>query len=65
MKLCSDVLHTVSDVLWSLPPLSLSNETAIPHLGRQSLADVTGFLETIVTCSQNAHTKSKAVKSCR
>jgi len=59
IKLCSDVLRTLSEVLWSLPPLSLSNSSAIPPLGRQSLNDVTRFLEQIVSRSSTAHIESK------
>lgn len=45
-NLCNDVLQTALDVLSSLPPLSLANETKIPVLGAECLLSVTRFLKS-------------------
>ncbi len=46
--LCRDVLSTVNDVLWSLPSMSLSDESKIPPLGKSSLHEVSKFLRQVV-----------------
>ncbi|XP_013861909.1 probable E3 ubiquitin-protein ligase HERC1 isoform X4 [Austrofundulus limnaeus] len=43
--LCNDVLATASSVLASLPPLSLANESKIPSVGLDCLAQVADFLK--------------------
>ncbi|XP_061657060.1 probable E3 ubiquitin-protein ligase HERC1 isoform X5 [Syngnathoides biaculeatus] len=43
--LCNDVLATASSVLTSLPPLSLANESKIPSVGLDCLAQVADFLK--------------------
>ncbi|XP_076014530.1 putative E3 ubiquitin-protein ligase HERC1 isoform X2 [Genypterus blacodes] len=43
--LCNDVLATASSVLAALPPLSLANETKIPSVGLDCLAQVADFLK--------------------
>ncbi|XP_061887279.1 probable E3 ubiquitin-protein ligase HERC1 isoform X3 [Entelurus aequoreus] len=49
--LCNDVLVTASSVLASLPPLSLANESKIPSVGLDCLAQVADFLKkTSVSC---------------
>ncbi|KAL4617326.1 putative E3 ubiquitin-protein ligase HERC1 [Arapaima gigas] len=45
LELCSDVLATATSVLSSLPPLSLANESKIPPVGLDCLAQVTDFLK--------------------
>ncbi|KAG8223094.1 hypothetical protein J437_LFUL002042, partial [Ladona fulva] len=43
-NLCNEVLSTASEVVRSLPPLSLANESQIPMMGIQSLQEITKFL---------------------
>ncbi|XP_071450243.1 probable E3 ubiquitin-protein ligase HERC1 [Hetaerina americana] len=43
-NLCNEVLSTAYDVIKSLPPLSLANESQIPAMGIQSLQEITKFL---------------------
>ncbi|XP_046401290.1 probable E3 ubiquitin-protein ligase HERC1 isoform X2 [Ischnura elegans] len=43
-NLCNEVLSTAYDVIKSLPPLSLANESQIPTMGIQSLQEITKFL---------------------
>ncbi|KAK1891774.1 putative E3 ubiquitin-protein ligase HERC1 [Dissostichus eleginoides] len=38
INLCNDVIHTAIDVVSSLPPLSLANESKIPPMGLDCLA---------------------------
>ncbi|KAG7232807.1 hypothetical protein INR49_008072 [Caranx melampygus] len=45
INLCNDVIHTAIDVVSSLPPLSLANESKIPPMGLDCLAQVTTFLK--------------------
>lgn len=59
-RLCADVLKTAADVLWSLPPMSLSNERKIPKLGSQSLGEVSGFLRESVMPSSGANLESES-----
>ena len=47
-QLCNDVLFTASEVLASLSPLCLSNESKIPPMGQGCLKQVTAFLKTVV-----------------
>ena len=60
-NLCNDVLRTASDVLWSLPPLSLSNEQKIPTLGLQSMKDVSLFLQQLVQQGSGASVESRVL----
>eukprot|EP00794_Sanderia_malayensis_P006664 gene6664-7416_t len=46
--LCNDILNTASDVVLSLPPLSLANEAKLPKLARESLDQVMRFLSEII-----------------
>lgn len=41
---CNDVLRTAVDIVSSLPPLSLANESKLTSLGIESLNQVTSFL---------------------
>lgn len=50
-QLCNDVLLTASDVLSSIPPLSLSNESKIPPMGQDCLKQITSFLKGIMSPS--------------
>jgi len=56
--LCTDVLQTAADVVWGLPPMSLTDEKKIPSLGCQTLEDVTQFLHQIVMPTSGASLKS-------
>ncbi|XP_054587942.1 probable E3 ubiquitin-protein ligase HERC1 isoform X4 [Nothobranchius furzeri] len=47
INLCNDVIHTAIDVVSSLPPLSLANESKIPPMGLDCLAQVTTFLKGV------------------
>ena len=47
LNLCNDVLQTALDVICSLPPLSLANESKLPALGLSTLSEVTKFLKSI------------------
>lgn len=53
-QLCNDVLITASDVLSSLPPLSLANESKIPPLGQDCLKQITTFLKGVMSPSSAA-----------
>lgn len=57
-SLCTDVLKTAADVLWSLPPMSLSNDRKIPRLGAQSLKEVCLFLKEAVMPTSGANLES-------
>ncbi|XP_037548156.1 probable E3 ubiquitin-protein ligase HERC1 [Nematolebias whitei] len=52
--LCNDVLATASSVLASLPPLSLANESKIPSVGLDCLAQVADFLKKTSVSSGGA-----------
>lgn len=52
--LCNDVLATASSVLASLPPLSLANESKIPSVGLDCLAQVADFLKKTSASSGGA-----------
>lgn len=47
LSLCNDVIHTAIEVVSSLPPLSLANETKIPPMGLDCLSQVTTFLKGV------------------
>ncbi len=59
INLCNDVLQTALDVLSSLPPLSLANESKIPHLGTECLLQVTRFLKSSTMPGSGADTVGK------
>lgn len=54
VNLCNDVIHTAIDVVGSLPPLSLANESKIPPMGLDCLAQVTGFLKGVTMPNSGA-----------
>ncbi|CAG7693965.1 unnamed protein product, partial [Allacma fusca] len=60
-SLCNDILRTASDVLWALPPLSLSNEQKIPAIGLQSLKEISSFLQQIVHSGSGASVESRVL----
>ncbi|XP_076880016.1 putative E3 ubiquitin-protein ligase HERC1 isoform X2 [Brachyhypopomus gauderio] len=47
LNLCNDVITTAIEVVGSLPPLSLANESKIPPMGLDCLAQVTAFLKGV------------------
>ncbi|XP_030832727.1 probable E3 ubiquitin-protein ligase HERC1 isoform X3 [Strongylocentrotus purpuratus] len=59
--LCNDVLHTAKDVVISLPPLSLANESKIPPLGTECLKQVTSFLKSVTMPTSGADLMGKRV----
>lgn len=59
--LCNDVLHTAKDVVISLPPLSLANESKIPPLGTECLKQVTLFLKSVTMPTSGADLMGKRV----
>ncbi|KAI1904452.1 hypothetical protein AGOR_G00005790 [Albula goreensis] len=54
LNLCNDVIHTAIDVVSSLPPLSLANESKIPPMGLDCLAQVTAFLKGVTMPNSGA-----------
>ncbi|XP_057693752.1 probable E3 ubiquitin-protein ligase HERC1 isoform X3 [Corythoichthys intestinalis] len=54
LNLCNDVIHTAIDVVSSLPPLSLANESKIPSMGLDCLAQVTTFLKGVTMPNSGA-----------
>ncbi|XP_077942009.1 putative E3 ubiquitin-protein ligase HERC1 isoform X9 [Gasterosteus aculeatus] len=54
INLCNDVIHTAIDVVSSLPPLSLANESKIPPMGLDCLAQVTSFLKGVTMPNSGA-----------
>ncbi|XP_028822113.1 probable E3 ubiquitin-protein ligase HERC1 [Denticeps clupeoides] len=56
LSLCNDVIHTAIDVVWSLPPLSLANESKIPPMGLDCLSQVTAFLKGVTVPGSGADT---------
>uniref|UniRef100_A0A3Q3XB61 HECT-type E3 ubiquitin transferase n=1 Tax=Mola mola TaxID=94237 RepID=A0A3Q3XB61_MOLML len=54
INLCNDVIHTAIDVVNSLPPLSLANESKIPPMGLDCLAQVTTFLKGVTMPNSGA-----------
>ncbi|XP_077988697.1 putative E3 ubiquitin-protein ligase HERC1 [Glandiceps talaboti] len=63
IDLCNDVLHTAVDVVNSLPPLSLANESKIPPMGLECLKQVTGFLKSATMPNSGADTIGKRLAS--
>lgn len=54
INLCNDVIHTAIDVVSSLPPLCLANESKIPPMGLDCLAQVTTFLKGVTSPNSGA-----------
>lgn len=63
MNLCNDVIHTAIDVVNSLPPLSLANESKIPPMGLDCLAQVTTFLKGVTMPSSGADVLGRRLAS--
>ncbi|KTF84357.1 hypothetical protein cypCar_00021780, partial [Cyprinus carpio] len=54
VNLCNDVITTAIEVVGSLPPLSLANESKIPPMGLDCLAQVTTFLKGVTMRNSGA-----------
>lgn len=54
LSLCNDVITTAIEVVGSLPPLSLANESKIPPMGLDCLVQVTAFLKGVIACQSGA-----------
>lgn len=63
MNLCNDVIHTAIEVVNSLPPLSLANESKIPAMGLDCLAQVTAFLKGVTTPTSGADVLGRRLAS--
>ncbi|XP_029961368.1 LOW QUALITY PROTEIN: probable E3 ubiquitin-protein ligase HERC1 [Salarias fasciatus] len=63
VNLCNDVIHTAIDVVGSLPPLSLANESKIPAMGLDCLAQVTAFLKGVTMPSSGADVLGRRLAS--
>lgn len=63
INLCNDVIHTAIDVVNSLPPLSLANESKIPPMGLDCLAQVTTFLKGVTMPNSGADTLGRRLAS--
>ncbi|XP_069694063.1 probable E3 ubiquitin-protein ligase HERC1 isoform X1 [Periplaneta americana] len=61
--LCNEVLHTASEVVRNLPPLSLANESQITALGAQSLQEVTRFLRHAALPASGADSEGQFLAS--
>ena len=62
-RLCNDVLQTALEVICSLPPLSLANESKLPMLGLSTLSRVTLFLKSVTLPSSEADLMGKRLAS--
>ncbi|XP_063305478.1 probable E3 ubiquitin-protein ligase HERC1 isoform X3 [Pelobates fuscus] len=63
LSLCNDVIRTAIDVVNSLPPLSLANESKIPPMGLDCLAQVTSFLKGVTVPNSGADTLGRRLAS--
>ncbi|XP_066448386.1 probable E3 ubiquitin-protein ligase HERC1 isoform X1 [Eleutherodactylus coqui] len=63
LNLCNDVIRTAIDVVNSLPPLSLANESKIPPMGLDCLAQVTTFLKGVTVPNSGADTLGRRLVS--
>ncbi|XP_053573265.1 probable E3 ubiquitin-protein ligase HERC1 isoform X6 [Bombina bombina] len=63
LSLCNDVIRTAIDVVNSLPPLSLANESKIPPMGLDCLAQVTTFLKGVTVPNSGADTLGRQLAS--
>ena len=59
--LCNDVLSTACDVLKTVPPLSLSNESKIPELGKECLEKVITFLQSAASAGSSANARGQTL----
>ncbi|XP_033110692.1 probable E3 ubiquitin-protein ligase HERC1 [Anneissia japonica] len=63
VNLCNDVLRTAIEVVGTLPPLSLANESKIPNLGIECLKQVTMFLKSATVPSSGADLEGQQLAS--
>lgn len=63
LNLCNDVLQTALDVICSLPPLSLANESKLPALGLSMLGEITHFLKSVTMPAAGADLLGKRLSS--
>ncbi|KAH0619794.1 hypothetical protein JD844_014057 [Phrynosoma platyrhinos] len=63
LSLCNDVIHTAIEVVSSLPPLSLANESKIPAMGLDCLSQVTTFLKGVTIPNSGADTLGRRLAS--
>ncbi|XP_036123353.1 probable E3 ubiquitin-protein ligase HERC1 isoform X14 [Molossus molossus] len=63
LSLCNDVIHTAIEVVSSLPPLSLANESKIPPMGLDCLSQVTTFLKGVTIPNSGADTLGRRLAS--
>ncbi|XP_005987770.1 probable E3 ubiquitin-protein ligase HERC1 isoform X3 [Latimeria chalumnae] len=63
LNLCNDVIHTAIDVISSLPPLSLANESKIPPMGLDCLSQVTMFLKGVTMPNSGADVLGRRLAS--
>uniref|UniRef100_A0A8C6YER0 HECT-type E3 ubiquitin transferase n=1 Tax=Naja naja TaxID=35670 RepID=A0A8C6YER0_NAJNA len=63
ISLCNDVIHTAIEVVSSLPPLSLANESKIPPMGLDCLSQVTVFLKGVTIPNSGADTLGRRLAS--
>ncbi|KAL4641964.1 putative E3 ubiquitin-protein ligase HERC1 isoform X1 [Arapaima gigas] len=63
LNLCNDVIQTAIEVVSSLPPLSLANESKIPPMGLDCLAQVTTFLKGVTMPNSGADTLGRRLAS--
>ena len=61
--LCDDVLNTALQVVCTLPPLSLANESKLPPLGLSTMSQVTKFLKGVTTPQSGADAPGKRLAS--
>ena len=54
IALCNNVLQTALEVVCSLAPLSLANESKLPSLGLNTLTQVTTFLKSVTMPNSSA-----------
>ena len=53
-SICDDILSTALDIVLSLPPLSLANESKLTKLGTKTLDQTTTFLKTVFSANSGA-----------
>uniref|UniRef100_A0A671MPF4 HECT-type E3 ubiquitin transferase n=1 Tax=Sinocyclocheilus anshuiensis TaxID=1608454 RepID=A0A671MPF4_9TELE len=63
ISLCNDVITTAIEVVGSLPPLSLANESKIPPMGLDCLAQVTTFLKGVTMRNSGADVVGRRLAS--
>nr|XP_033775643.1 probable E3 ubiquitin-protein ligase HERC1 isoform X2 [Geotrypetes seraphini] len=63
LSLCNDVIQTAIEVVSSLPPLSLANESKIPPMGLDCLSQVTLFLKGVTVPNSGADNLGRRLAS--